>query len=299
MATLASSQVQPAPKKRRLLSTKRPFRPFGPRSSDSEEGDVPKPPKAALKPEAEEPKWENAGTEIVKLIVGKEGKEFSIHKHFICKASEAMKAAFCGEFEEGRTGVMMLVEDDPAIVQDFVAYCDPNFAPATLQGRKVDVLVGLYIFADQYRCANSLKNIVMDDLQNKMAAQLNLHLSQETMKRIFDNTPSAGEAPIRKYCAALMTYTLFTSETVTTESLQEILVNIPELQLACLNYQRVVSHCKCYGTPMNVAADPRKRCGIRRICFGECYFHVHTGERPCDYEWRHMHSCNSPCLKHD
>ena len=57
----------------------------------------------------------NAGTEIVKLIVGPEAKEFSLHKNFACQGSEMMKSAFCGEFAEGKTGVMTLVDADPIV----------------------------------------------------------------------------------------------------------------------------------------------------------------------------------------
>ncbi|KAH6691177.1 hypothetical protein BKA61DRAFT_663270 [Leptodontidium sp. MPI-SDFR-AT-0119] len=254
----------------------------GPESSESKEEPDKVASKTPQKPKDEEPKWEDVGTEFVKLIVGKESKEFSIHKSFICKASVAMNAAFCSEFEEVKTGVMTLDEDDPLIVQDFVAYSYPNFNVKGLQARTVSELVGLYIFADRYRCANRLKNNVMDALQDKMATQRQLHLSQETMERIFDSTTSTKEAPIRKFCAALMTFALFKSETVTTESLQDIQVNIPELHLACLNYQREVSHCKSYGTPMDIESDPRKRGGDNRRGFGECYFHIHTTERACD-----------------
>tara|TARA_R110002060_G_scaffold3706_1_gene5722 strand:- start:503 stop:772 length:270 start_codon:yes stop_codon:yes gene_type:complete len=60
-------------------------------------------------------KRRHSGTEIVKLVIGKKRKEFSIHKNFVCQASEVMKAAFCGHFEEGKTGVMTLDEESPMV----------------------------------------------------------------------------------------------------------------------------------------------------------------------------------------
>ncbi|KAG4430133.1 hypothetical protein IFR05_014389 [Cadophora sp. M221] len=288
-----SPYQSPYPKKRKAEAS--------PDKLSSDENEV-EPHKASSKiprkPKDELPMWEDAGTEFVKLIVGKERKEFSIHKAFVTKASAAMSTAFRSEFKEGKTGVMTLDEDDPLIVQNFVKYCYPNFYAKDLQARTTNELVGLYIFADRYRCANRLKNNVMDALQDKMATQGDPHLSQETMKRIFDNTPSAKEAPIRTFCAAIMTFILFRSESLTSESLQEVLVNIPDLHLACLNHQREVSHCKCYGTPMDIECDPRKRGGDVRRGFGECYFHIHTVERSCEDEWRHMHKYDSFCPKH-
>ncbi|PVH76644.1 hypothetical protein DL98DRAFT_657332 [Cadophora sp. DSE1049] len=151
--------------------------------------------------------WENAGVEIVKLIVGRERKEFSIHKSFICQASEAMKASFCGEFEEARTGVMSLVEDEPLVVQTFIAYCYPNFDGEALKERALTELVDLYIFADKYRCQKSFQNLVMDSIQDKMLAD-HTNFNEASMKHIFSNTTSTQEAPIRKYAAALIAHVL-------------------------------------------------------------------------------------------
>ncbi|KAK0108525.1 hypothetical protein ONS95_003330 [Cadophora gregata] len=183
----------------------------------------------------DEVRWENAGTEIVKLIVGRKRKEFSIHKNFICQASEAMKAAFCGEFEEGRSGVITLAEDDPLVVQTFIAYCYPNFNGETLRKLEVVDLIGLYIFADKYRCINRLKNLVMDSIQDKMLVE-DFTFNAEGLERIFNNTTSSHEAPIRLYAAALVAYTLHISPDDSWVSyVHHVLLDTPDLQIEYLS----------------------------------------------------------------
>tara|TARA_R110002060_G_scaffold3706_1_gene5721 strand:- start:291 stop:494 length:204 start_codon:yes stop_codon:yes gene_type:complete len=58
------------------------------------------------------------------------------------------------------------------VVQSFVAYCYPHFDGEALKERQLTDLVHLYIFAGNYRCQPSLKNIVMDAIQDKMLAKI-------------------------------------------------------------------------------------------------------------------------------
>ncbi|KAH7419717.1 hypothetical protein BKA64DRAFT_23765 [Cadophora sp. MPI-SDFR-AT-0126] len=87
--------------------------------------------------------WDDAGSVVVKLVVGTQRKEFSIHKNFVCEVSEAMKAAFCGNSEESKASVMILDGEYPSTIRNFIAYCHPDYNPNNLNTRSIWELVNL------------------------------------------------------------------------------------------------------------------------------------------------------------
>ena len=172
------------------------------------------------------------------------------------------------------------------VVQTFIAYCYPHFDGEVLKQQEVIDLVDLYIFADKYRCQHSLKNLVMDSIQDKMLANDTIFVDQ-MVKHIFSNTTSDHEAPIRQYAVAVITFVLQTSyDDSQVDLLHQALLDVSDLQLACLQYQRQVfwkatGQCKCWGVPEDITSDPRKRHDAVNRPFGACYFHAHDTGATC------------------
>jgi len=69
------------------------------------------------------------GSEVVSVLVGKERKEFIVHKKLICQASKFFNDAFTGPFKEGQENKMDMPEDDPEVFSCFIDWLYRNPLP--------------------------------------------------------------------------------------------------------------------------------------------------------------------------
>ncbi|CZR63579.1 uncharacterized protein PAC_13476 [Phialocephala subalpina] len=140
------------------------------------------------------------GVDTVVILVGDEQASLSLHKSRLCAVSDFFEKAFNGPFK------------------DFVEWLYHGIM--TLSGtfdEKLSHLVDTYLFADRVM-SRSLKNYAMDTLQDLMYNQARgycMHhnssiklLPAACVKKVFENTLSSKESPIRTFCAALASHWL-------------------------------------------------------------------------------------------
>lgn len=87
------------------------------------------------------------GNEIVKLFVGKDRMEFTLHKKLICTQSSYFKAGFMGGYREATENTMSMPEDHPDDVQMLVDYVYRGVK--ALDGASGAELLFLYILAEK------------------------------------------------------------------------------------------------------------------------------------------------------
>jgi hypothetical protein len=141
------------------------------------------------------------GTQVVSVVVGvgPEREQFTIHKDLLCWVSPFFNNAFNGQSAEASSSTMHLKVEKPSHFKIFVEW---------LYHGKLDVepgeeselsnlytLVDLYIFSDAIHC-NGFKNSIMDQIQDVMSRSRKF-LSGRGVRKIFNNTPSSANAPIR------------------------------------------------------------------------------------------------------
>ena len=113
------------------------------------------------------------GNETVKLIVGPQQKEFTIHKNLICVASEFFKAALASNFVEGNEQKVVLPEDDPQyfqVIYDWL-YSGRVAGSVSTYLKKEDICAGdifwwkLYQIGDRLMIER-LRMLAIDKIQN-------------------------------------------------------------------------------------------------------------------------------------
>jgi len=73
------------------------------------------------------------GHEFVKLYVGDERKEFTIHKKLLCDRVDFFAKAFSGGFQEATNGEMHLLEDDPDTLASLVDFIYRGVVPVLVE----------------------------------------------------------------------------------------------------------------------------------------------------------------------
>lgn len=220
------------------------------------------------------------GTDIVKLIVGPKRKEITVHKNLICAVSEVFKAAFDGSFAEGTSNEMYLPEDEPQSAQDLVSYCYRGHHMHGLSGQHPSDLVMLYIFCDKFQC-NELKNLAMDHLQDSLK-QKDCFLSRPAIQVIFNNTTSMEFEPLRRYCAAELSFRIVRTE-LDIAHWVTFLGEVGDLLFQYMRFDQSEGKKRLCGDNTSLLGiDPRVRISGRTRGFTLCHFHVHAAGEQCN-----------------
>ncbi|KAF8858674.1 hypothetical protein BDZ45DRAFT_389717 [Acephala macrosclerotiorum] len=161
---------------------------------------------------------ESLGVDTAVILVGNEQAPISLHKSRLCAVSDLFEKAFNGPFKETCEKQMVLDDIDIAVFDSFVEWL--YHGSITLSGtfdENLNQLVDTYLLADRFM-SRSLKNYAMDTIQNLMYNQARRYcihhnscirlLPAACVKKVFENTLSSKESPIRKFCAALASHWL-------------------------------------------------------------------------------------------
>jgi len=233
---------------------------------------------------------------MIKIYVGAEKQQYSIHKKLICSVSPFFDRAFNGPFVEATPSSIHLDEDSPEIFSSFFEYL---YTDHFINRGNVQQLIDLYIFADKCQ-VEKLKNVTMDKIQDTLRHHKEA-IPIDAMLHIFENTFDSSTAPLRSFCAALLSNCILRPEKwhkANPHFAEEAFSTIPELLAEFVAFQRKMS-TKWF----DLKEDPRHRHlhdenGNSRICD----FHSHPDGETCDSEpncWEHCarpsHHCRECC----
>lgn len=111
----------------------------------------------------------------MKIYVGPERKQFTVHEDLLCDRLAFFKAAFTGRFKEGRDKCMDMPEDDPAAFAALVSWvysgslecgCDSESQDSIINESEDELLwCSLWVLADKINC-DSLANAAIHTLRN-------------------------------------------------------------------------------------------------------------------------------------
>jgi BTB/POZ domain len=99
-------------------------------------------------------------SEMVKIYVGPEGKEYNLHKELLCDRSSFFKAAFRNKFKEGQENKMTLPADSPEAFDIFVRWIYGS-ALTPISADHLETHYNLYALAEKL-CMEALANQTMD-----------------------------------------------------------------------------------------------------------------------------------------
>ncbi|KAF4553044.1 Hypothetical protein D9617_8g050570 [Elsinoe fawcettii] len=110
-------------------------------------------------------------TEMVKVIVGEEEKEFYVSGNMLCAYSDFFVAALNPAWEEGQTGTIRLPDEFPHAFEYFVRYAigDCSFPHFSMPNEDISnsTFIDIYIMADKYDIP-SMRNIAIDVIQLRL-----------------------------------------------------------------------------------------------------------------------------------
>jgi hypothetical protein len=147
------------------------------------------------------------GYEIVHIRVGKEAKDFGIHKDLICHHSPYFNAAFNSQFKEAETGIMILEDTESRVFELFYQWLyTQNLWEEDAAEKKwpaSEEVIMLYIFADK-GMVTPLKDQIMAALEGIF--DMYRHLSFSHFRLLWQNTSTSD--PIRDYMADMIVWTM-------------------------------------------------------------------------------------------
>jgi hypothetical protein len=139
-------------------------------------------------------------------------------------------------------------------------------------------LVDLYLFSVA-KYINRLKNAVMDAIQDSFDSGNFDIFPLCLIEKIYSHTFSTQDAPIQKFCCALIRWLqceLSITPDWTADELIEFFKNCPDVLQEFLEF-----HTEIWGEREN-EKSPFKRDGTK--LFNMCCFHVHADGEQCDSE---------------
>ncbi|KAK4695923.1 hypothetical protein P7C71_g1920, partial [Lecanoromycetidae sp. Uapishka_2] len=156
---------------------------------------------------------------MVVIIVGKDSIAFNMHRGMLCNVAPYFKAAFDGRFNEAKSKVLVLSEDDPEVFKRFQlwVYTDKVLEKGEAYGDiSWTTLIELYVFGS-IRGITDLQNAVVDILIDKSKSDNEVPTGD--LQYIYNNTPEGS--PLRRL---LIDWTVFkgvlTSESWFSEDLR-------------------------------------------------------------------------------
>ncbi|TVY40715.1 hypothetical protein LSUB1_G002409 [Lachnellula subtilissima] len=138
---------------------------------------------------------DNLGTELVTIYVGKEQKEYIVHKKAICDTADYFSKAFTGAFEE-RVGVMYLPEESSDAFGLFVHWLYRGRVSLVHSQKHLERLFKLYVFAEKL-CLVELANKTMDIIRIISLYNPEAETKNSMVSYAFRNTFT--DSPIRKW----------------------------------------------------------------------------------------------------
>jgi hypothetical protein len=181
------------------------------------------------------------------------------------------------------TSDISLPEDSSYAFQGFIKWLYHgrlgDLAPDNRKWDSIE-LVDLYLFGVN-KCSNALKNTVMDEIQDYLDEDrddLGLNLIQ--IERVYENTVSAEDTPIRKFCCAIIRWFQYQETDYWDEDeLVDFFHNFPDALRDFFKLQNELWETEASET------DPRKRNATK--VFHMCFFHVHAPGEQCKFKSRH------------
>jgi hypothetical protein len=232
------------------------------------------------------------GVEIVTVFIGKERQPFLLHKDRLCKASPYFNGAFNGNFKEAQSNEIGLGEVDVTTFELFTEWLYRTELNPTASGtHRVSQYIELYILSDMLQCGG-LKNMVMDLIQDclkSMDGSAGGTLSSPQIERIFGNTSTSKNSPLRKFCAALVSFNISTGQAI--EDIEEIFAVkgfAKEYSNFRQEWREIYEQAGSEGFA-GLVDDPRERGIFEAERMGDvvdagfegCFFHVHGKGDQC------------------
>jgi len=226
------------------------------------------------------------GSELVKIYVGPQRKEFTIHKELICSTFEFCRAVFQGEFKEAKEGVIYLPEDGPGGFSLFVIWVFRSTLP-TLKIRNkchVDDLYDLYFLAQKVMLPE-LCDRAIDRIQD-LSLELDLLPDKDRVLKIYEKTPPV--LGLRHFGISCITFKFLN---------QQVQDNIETINLSrdffresreiCMENSDIfdcflpvlLENQKLLDTPTDSPEDPRLRNNEDRE--DRCFYHHHNVDDKC------------------
>jgi hypothetical protein len=178
---------------------------------------------------------------------------------------------------------MILADDKPNVFQGFVRWMYDgklgDYAPDDVVWVPRE-LVDLYLFSVA-KCNNKLKNTVMDALQDCLDEGGTVEITLSDIEMIFANTVSIQDAPIRKFCCALIRWFQCQpklGQYWTEERLADFFKNCPPDVLQ--EYLKFLTDI--WGKMENEKSSLQRNA---TTLFNMCYFHVHADGEECESEF--------------
>ncbi|KAH7363908.1 hypothetical protein BKA65DRAFT_489913 [Rhexocercosporidium sp. MPI-PUGE-AT-0058] len=153
----------------------------------------------------------NEPTALVTFVVGPNSTEFLIHKEVVCLYSDILRAAFNGNFTEGRTQTYRLEDTSEAAFRLFMQwlYCqkftvlqttpdDTNSLDGATEQAEDMALVELWILADKFGMPH-LQNAAINSMQAICVDSIGLPVG--TFRYLYENT--GEDSLLRKYMVKL------------------------------------------------------------------------------------------------
>lgn len=137
----------------------------------------------------------NLGTEFVTIYVGKEQKEYIVHKQVICNTADYFSKAFTGAFQE-RVGVMHLPEETSDAFGLFVHWLYKGEVPLIHTQNYLERLFKLYVFAEKL-CLVELANRTMNRIRRICGCNPKAETKASMVSYAFQNTFT--DSPIREW----------------------------------------------------------------------------------------------------
>lgn len=250
------------------------------------------------------------GLDIVEILVqnGKEKTKLAVHKTRICGVSSFFDKAFKGNSKEAAEDRILLKDVDITIVVSFTEWLYQNAVLTFPEDSKmkIDHLIDVYLFADQVRC-NGLKNHIMDKIQDELFEEElfddmgdrvcpTKKLSTQNIRKVFENTLSTKDTPIRKFCAALIAFWIFNNgspeKVQGAFAVDGFLKEFGDFQRELNTDIFWATYGACCGRPTGIRTkdDPRIRgqndtfqfdC-VFKVGYPVCHFHVHKKGENCE-----------------
>ncbi|KUJ08295.1 uncharacterized protein LY89DRAFT_725196 [Mollisia scopiformis] len=275
---------------------------------DSMEKSVGKPQQTVAPKQKRNAFSESLGFDTIVILVGEDKYPYTLHKSRLCAISDFFEKAFTGLFKEANEKQMILNDVDIATFDGFVEWLYQNSISLSDKPKteaKLDFLLDVYILADMIM-SEALKNFAMDKIQDTMYDAAHVHLNYEgsilnptklrgvlslaSVQRVFENTTSSRDAPIRQYCAALASHWIIRGGDAKHVAGYFMIDGFVE---EFSDYQTSTRH-KVFGFEHEdygprIRDDPRisgehpveTECGDMPIGHEICHFHIHRESGKC------------------
>jgi hypothetical protein len=225
------------------------------------------------------------GSEVLAIGVGQEKVVFNIHKNLLIAAGKKFQDVANTRLPPGRIAV--LHKTQPDIFKLFQDYLYQKRVPPVManttplaQSKRLKDLCQFYVFADELELNNTIRNKIMDAIQDGFVIMDKLP-DPGLVDSIYSHTTVSSK--LRKFCAASLVYTLRSQNYAEDGSLPNLLNDKDEVMddfLAAVRELNVTDERDprirdCRGEPScaECTGRPVELEGKKGVW--PCYFHIH------------------------